>query len=77
MDNTLKEDIDLSFLRVSPQKRESIASDWNVDNARKSSKLVIAMKHLHLIAKRGIRAMKASEDNSDQKLVINSPKHEA
>lgn len=64
----LDADAHASFLKGFMQNTEGIKSDWNVDSARQSGKFAIPLEHLHLIAKRGVDVMKASEDIIDRKI---------
>ena len=73
MKRTLKEDTDASFLRSFLQDRGKIVSDWNVKNAKKAGVFAVALEHLHLIAKRGVRILEDYEDISDLK-IISSPR---
>lgn len=70
LDKILKEDPDVTFLKTFLRRDTDISHRWNVHIAKKTGKFAVALEHLHLIAKRGIREIGVDEDISGPKIVL-------
>lgn len=70
MDKIIERHADFAFLKSFLQNKEKIGSHWDVKSAREAGMFAVALEHLHLIAKRGVKNMKDGEDTSDLKLIL-------